>query len=352
MKKLGILMLTVLVGTIGCSRNEHGKMKELPSVRTRLATVEAISSPHLIRVPGMVSSSREAYVSAKSMGTVLAIHVKAGDHVKKGQPMLQIDSSDIRSKLQQAQGAKAQAEAALAIAEANYKRFQELYQRNAASKVELEQMAFQYNTAKGAVKMAEGAVHEAESYLKYASVTAPFDAIVVERMINVGDFAAPGRPLFRLIDPMDMEFVCQVSESDARFVHVGDPVRIVLDNRTEPLTGSVSEVAAGSDFMTHTVLTRVKLDELNGVRAGMYGQAVFNGTERTTVRIPESWVVRRGELEMVFVKGHDGRAEMRIVRTGKRLDGQVEIISGLSGGEQVATTNLTKLGDGVKLEAI
>ncbi len=353
MKKLVIGTFgTLLLFGMACSHGELGERKQQEALRVHTDEVQVVSEPDRLIVPGQVSSWTDAFVSAKSVGTVLAIHAKAGDTVKKGQSLLEIDSSDVRSKLQQAKGGLAQAQAAYAIAENNYNRFKELYDRNAASKVELEQMEYQLNTAKGAVETAKGAVSEARSYLRYASVTAPFDAVVVERMINVGDFAAPGRPLFRLIDPAKMEFVCEVSESDASFVTDGLSVPVYLDNMDNAIEGTVREIAAGSDFMTHSVRVRIGLSTTEGLKAGMYGTARFPGIIRKRVLVPESWIVRRGELQMVYVFGDDGRAQMRIIRTGKMYDGKLEVISGLSGTERIVTSGLTRVEDGIKLEAI
>ncbi len=345
-----VIVISLL--TSGCSRNELGNLKSLPPLRTRFGIVKAELLPENISGPGQITSRKDAFISAKSMGTVIAINVKAGDSVKKGQSLLEIDSSDIHSKLQQAKGALAQAKAALTIAENNYKRFQELYKRKAASKVELEQMAYQYNAAKGAVEMARGAVQEANAYLKYASVRAPFNAIIVERMINVGDFAAPGRPLFRIIDPQNIQFECRVAESDAKFVKLGQKIPVHLDNFDGKLTGTIAEIGGGSDFMTHTVAVYVHLPKTNGLRAGMYGQAIFPGIQKKRILIPVSWISRRGELSVVFILGKNNRAEMRIIRTGKRYGDKIEVTSGLNGGERVATTSVDKLSDGIKLEEI
>lgn len=351
MKTYMTLVIGILLTFAGaCSHSDLGERTELDALRVHTATAEAVMAPERLVAPGQVSSWADSFVSAKSMGTVVAIHVKAGNSVQQGQSLLEIDSSDIQSKLQQAQGALAQAQAARVIAENNYKRYQELYERKAASKVELEQMKYQFDTANGAVQMAEGAVSEARSYMKYASVKSPFDAIVVERMVNLGDFAAPGRPLFRLIDPKKMEFVCQVSESDARYVSTGTPVSVEVDTLDTPLNGIVREVAGGSDFLTHSVRVHIHLEEIDGLNAGMYGIAHFSGIERSRVLIPGSWIVHRGELNMVFVRGADGRAQMRLIRTGKLFDDKVEVISGLDGGEQIVTSNLNRIRDGVKLE--
>lgn len=349
----------LLVGTVavtllssGCSHNNLGEMKQLPPVKTRIQVVNTEILPELVSGPGQITSKKDAYISAKSMGTVIAIKVKAGDTVKIGQSLLEIDSLDIHSKLQQANGALAQAKAALIIAENNYKRFQDLYKREAASKVELEQMEYQYSASKGAVQMASGAVKEANAYLKYASVRAPFNALIVERMVNVGDFAAPGRPLFRIIDPANMRFECRVSESDAKYVKLKQKIPVRLDNFERELNGTIAEIGGGSDFMTHTVAVYINLDKTQGLRAGMYGQAFFPGLQKKRILIPENWITKRGELRAVFIRGKKGFAQMRIIRTGKRFGEKIEVTSGLDGGERIATTSVDKLSDGVKLEAI
>lgn len=349
--KKGILIPVILLTLISCSKNKEGEMKKFPHVKTVFQNVTLENMQERIQVPGQVTSNTDSYISAKSSGTILKLNVKSGDKVKKGQSLLSIDTSDIRSKLQQAKGALAQAKAALTIAEANYKRFQELYKKNACSKVELEQMEYQYSAAKGAVQMANGGVEEANSYLDYANVKAPFDAIVVERMVNTGDFVGPGRPLFRLIDPKKMRFDCTVSESDARFLHTGDMVSVKLDTLQKEFEGKIVEISAGSDFMTHSVMARIELPDNHDLKAGMYGTAIIKGISIEKIIIPESWIVRRGELKMVFIQTKENKAKMQIIRTGKTVKSGVEVISGLSGNEKLATTSLNKIFDGVKLEA-
>ncbi len=349
MRKL-ILLIIILGLTVACSKNDTGELKKLPPVKTRFVKVEKVASSEIIEAPGQITSLKDAYIMAKSIGTILNIQVKAGDFVKKGQSLLTIDSSDIKSKLQQAKGALAQAEAALTIAKNNYERFKELYKRNACSKVELEQMEFRYNQAKGAVEMAKGAVNEAKAYLKYAKVVAPFNAIVVERMVNIGDFAAPGRPLLRIIDPKDLRFECTIGESDAKYIEKGQIVKVKLDSIEEELTGEVAEISGGSDFLTHTVTVRISLPFNDKLKAGMYGVAYFNSSPKERVFVPEKCILKRGELNIVFTVDKNGFAKLTLVRLGKKFGDKYEVLSGLKGDEIIACANLSKISDGVKLE--
>ncbi len=349
MRKLLILGIA-LAFMISCNKNETGELKKLPPVKTKFTKAEKVVTSDIVEAPGQITSIKDAFVMAKSIGTILNIQVKAGDLVKKGQSLLTIDSSDIKSKLQQAKGALAQAEAALTIATNNYNRFKELYKRNACSKVELEQMEFQYNRAKGAVEMAKGAVNEAKAYLKYSRVVAPFDAIVVERMVNIGDFAAPGRPLLRIIDPKDLRFECTIGESDAKYITKGQKVKVKLDSIEQEIEGKVAEISGGSDFLTHTVTVRISIPFDSRLKAGMYGVAYFNSTPKERVFVPEKCIVKRGELNIVYTLDKNGKARLTLVRLGKKFGDKYEVLSGLKGNETIACANLSKISDGVKLE--
>jgi len=349
MKRIGLLAAILLLA-IGCSNDADREIKELPEIRTVIKTVEMRELPRHATSPGRVTSRTDAMIAARAMGTITEISVKAGQTVRKGQSMATIDSADIRSRLQQASGAETQAQAAFVIAENNVARYRELYEKRACSKVELEQMEFQYEAARGALESARGAVQEAQSYLKYAAVTAPFDGVVVERLANVGDFASPGHPLFRLIDPGKMVFESTISDSLGEAVQVGHKATVLLDGYPDPVEGDVVEKSGGSDTYTHSLMVRIALPQLDGIRAGMYGTASFSLSPSPRVIIPRSWIVERGSLQFVYVAGENGRAQLRLVRSGKAMGEEVEIISGLSGGERIATSNLLKIHDGCKLE--
>lgn len=350
MRRILIIIPFLTLLLVSCTKNDTGELKKLPPVKTRFVKVEKRVSSEIVEAPGQITSVKDAYIMAKSIGTILNIKVKAGQFVKKGQSLLTIDSSDIKAKIQQAKGALAQAEAALTIATNNYNRFKELYKRNACSKVELEQMEFRYNQAKGAVEMAKGALNEARAYLKYSEVKAPFDAIIVERLVNIGDFAAPGRPLFRIIDPKDLRFECTLGESDALHIKKGDKVSVKLDSLNRQFEGEVAEISGGSDFLTHTFTIRISIPFQKDIKAGMYGVAYFKSIPKEMVLVPERCVLKRGELNIVYVVDKSGNAKLTLVRLGKKFGDKYEVLSGLKGGEVIASENLSKISEGVKLE--
>ena len=162
------------------------------AVTAELATAERIDLPRRVELYGTVEAERTAEVSARVMAVVTAIHAQAGDAVRRGQLLAEIDPQTAAGQVAQARGGLGQARAALALAERNFQRYQALAAKDAASQLELDLARSQYEQAKGAVEQAEGAVSSASSVAGDSRVVAPFAGRVVRRRVEVGDLASPG----------------------------------------------------------------------------------------------------------------------------------------------------------------
>jgi HlyD family secretion protein len=253
--------------------------------------------------------------------------------------LLEIDSATARGQVGQATGALAQARAALSLAERNYERYQALADANAASELELDMARMQYEQARGAVEQATGAVQAAESVAAESRVRAPFDGLVVERMVNVGDLAAPGRPLMMIESETDSRLVLAVPASVlvASGVGVGDVVDVTLDTRSDlgTISATVVERSPAADPITHSFKVEVQLPQ-EGIATGSTGRATIPGTLRSAVVVPRTAILRQGGLTLVVVRREDGLSASRIVTSGDVVgDDEIEILSGLSGGETV-----------------
>jgi RND family efflux transporter MFP subunit len=332
-----LTLFSTLLLAAGCGGNgPAAEQQELPVVHSALAPVERISEPRTIEVFGVVQPARQAVVSSRVSGPVTAVKVSAGDLVRKGQTLMEIEPDSIEGQVSQARGALAQAQAALSLAEKNYARFQELQKKDAASEVELDMARMQYEQAQGAVAQAEGAVQTASSVAGEAMVTAPFNARVVEKMAEVGDMAAPGRPLVRLESRSGSQIRLTVREADIARVSLGQTIEVSLDARPElgRIEGTVDEIAAAADPATHTFTVKVGLP-LEQAASGASGRGYLAGAVVERLTVPASAVHARGGLELVVIRGEDGRSRTRSVTTGRTLDdGTVEILSGLAAGEQ------------------
>jgi RND family efflux transporter MFP subunit len=350
-----VFLAATTLGLTACGHDEPTLAGvDLEPLSVKVTEVERITEAHPIEVRGTVQPARQAAVSSRVMGPVVKLEVRAGTTVSRNQVLLEIQPEASAGQLGQARGALAQAEAALALAERNYKRFEALHAENAASELEFDMARMQYEQAKGAVEQAEGAVKTASSVADESAVRAPFAARVVETLVEVGDLAAPGRPLVRIESLEDQQMWLSVRESDIGRVSVGDTIKIRLDARPElgAVDGEIREVVPSADPTTHTFTVKASLGDLE-VPSGFSGRATIIGDSTDRLVVPTSAVHRRGGLELVIVRAADGGARTRAVTTGGTVgDERIEVLSGVDAGEPVVINAPGPVADGTPLELV
>lgn len=352
LRAVSIIAVLALTGA-ACGGHESRRSEaEMPAVESRLVAVERVFDARTIELYGIVQPSRQAFVSGRLMGPVVAIHVQAGDVVEKGRLLLEIEPNASDGQVAQAQGALAQAQAALALAEKNYRRFEKLNAEKAASDLELDMARMQHEQTMGAVSQAEGAVESASSVAKESGIRAPFDARVVDKLVEVGDLAAPGRPLVRLESLSGRQLWMTVREGDIHRFRVGDKIEVGFDSMPagRRFPGTVDEIMPAADPATHTFMVKVGVEDVE-VASGSSGRGYIAGDASERLVVPSSAVHRRGGLELVVIRGSDGLARTRAVTTGAELgEGRVEVLSGLAEGDQTLVDALGPLPDGTPVE--
>jgi RND family efflux transporter MFP subunit len=122
-----------------------------------------------------------------------------------------------------------------------------------------------------------------------------------------------------------------------------------VDTLGDSITGTVAEISPGADPASRTVRVKVDLPETAGLRAGQFGRVAVPVGEATFLFVPFPALVRRGQLEILFVAA-DGKAQMRLVRTGKETPQGIEILAGLAPGEAVVIEGAGTLRDGQPLQ--
>jgi RND family efflux transporter MFP subunit len=327
-----LTLLPLLV--LGCGHGEKVEPKRSP-VSVRAMTVVSTEEPATVEASGSLRSGKETVLAGKVMGTVVSIKKAAGEQIRKGEVLIVVDSRDVDGQIAQARGALAQAQAAAAIARTNLGRFEQLFARSAASQLELDQARYQAETANGAVTQAEGAVATASSYKSYAEIAAPFDGRIVDRLCEVGDMTAPGRPLMKIESEGSLRLDVSLPESHLGAAVPGQIVKVrvpALGDRT--IDGVVSEVVPALDPATRSFLVKIALPSDATLRSGLYGRATFQSGTRRALRIPRMSLRERGGFTGVFVV-EDGNASFRLVNVGDAPSETPEILSGLSDGDRV-----------------
>lgn len=344
----------LLVVLAGCGQAaKHQPSPALPPIAAALGSAVKIEAPERLELAGNVEAEQVAAVSSRLMAPVVAVHVERGQTVKKGQVLVSIDAAAAAGQVAQAQGAETQAQAALVMAERNLERFEALAAQNAAAAVELDAARMQHEQARGAVAQAQGAVAAASAVARDSTVLAPFAGRVAQRLVEVGDLAAPGRPLFLIESEAGRRVSLAVPESLATGLLLGTPLPLRLDARPElgEIPGRVIEISAGPDPKTHAYTVKVGLAGVEAP-AGASARGILETRGRSQVRVPAGALIEQGGLDLVVVRDQAGLARSRVVRLGGRgTDGSVEVLSGLAGGEQVLLGLAVAPPDGSPVEA-
>ncbi len=285
--------------------------------------VEAVlqAVPSRVALGGTVRSERKIQLSARLSAYVEDVRVTAGSIVRRDDLLVALDQREILEEL-------SAAEAQLAQAETAYQRAKRLLETHA-----IPMQA--YEAAESVYKSASANVERIKVMVSYTRITSPMDGVVADRYVETGDLAGPGQVLLTVYDPARMRLEVPVPARLIAHFEKGTEVRVLLDQRAEPVIGTVTEVV--SEFDTTTRTRRVKL-RLEGVDAdilpGTYGQVVMNVDPFDAILLPEECIIRIGQLELVQ-EVRDGWTMRRLVRTGPKHEGLVEILSGLAPGASV-----------------
>jgi RND family efflux transporter MFP subunit len=275
-----------------------------------------------------VRSKQRAVVEAKVSGRVLEYTATPGARVQRGELLARLDVQEIQARVDQTRALFDQARR-------DYDRQKQLITDNATTRQE-------YEAADARVKVATAGLSEAETMLGYASVTAPFDGVVTRKLADVGDLAMPGKPLLEIESPTALRFEADLPEAILDRVQLGAKLPVRLSKVVE---GTVSEISPVADPVSRTFLVKLDLPPVDGLRTGQFGRVSVPVAETQLLLVPRAAVLKRGQMELVFV-ARDGRAVLRLVKTGKGLDGRVEILSGLEAGEAVVVSDTARLIDG------
>jgi RND family efflux transporter MFP subunit len=338
MNKTIPMFLPALLGAwlLGCKREHPAPAPApAPAISVQLQPASAGTHQAVEDVVGTVRAKTRAAVEAKVSGRIVEMMATLGRTVKTGDLLVRLDAQDLEARLEQARALFAQTERDL-------ERMRRLINEGAVTRQELDAVEARYLVTKAGVT-------EAETMLGYARVVAPFDGVITRKLADVGDLAAPGRALLEIEAPGELRLEADVSEALIDKVSVGQKLSVRVASLRDSLTGTVAEVAPAADPASRTFLVKLDLPPTPGLRAGQFGRVSVPASEGRVLTVPASAVVQRGQLDYVLVAS-EGRAQLRIVKTGKLRNNQFEILSGLDAGEKVVVSSAAEVRDGQPLE--
>jgi RND family efflux transporter MFP subunit len=379
MRFLFVPILASLAILSGCAGNEsHPKAASIvPAIPVQTATVSIQQWPNVYEATGTVRARTATVLSSRLMAYVREVAVQVGDRVQEGQLLITLDSQELDTNVHRAEAAGAEvlsaipeadngvagAKANLDLAQSTFKRMEELAARKSISNQEFDEASARLRSAQAAYEMARAKriqldsrqaqvqqeIRGATIMRDYTRISAPFSGVVTAKSVEPGNLAAPGAPLLTIERQGAYRLEASVDESRLPFLKTGQTVDVELESLDRRLTARVSEIVPSVDAASRAYIVKIDLPAVANVRSGVFGRVRFPMGVRKVVALPPRALVESGQLQSVFVI-EDGIARLRLVTIGERLQNAVEVLSGLSEGENLVSPVPSGLADGAGVE--
>ena len=365
------LSLVVYAGVLiigSHSYNPPAMAEESTGAAPRIITVTNSSIGGVVRLGGSVVPEQIVNLTAQMPGDVSFVAGSEGDAFKQGEALIALDTKSLLAKREQAMSQLASAEAGHRNALVQYEH--ELRNPNAQANSmlggapgmfsmfsdpartmmgqgspgmergsNLYSQGIQVETARNSVEQARAALRELDESLQNAISYAPFDGVILKRMVEQGDIVQPGMPLVSFADVTRLQIRVEVPTRLLRVIKAGGQIQAHLDGDATPVPVSVDRIFPMADAGGHTTTAKFNLPQGTEAHSGMYAEIVLpdpsNRVSGLPV-VPESAIVWRGSLPAVFKVTDDGRVKLRLIRIDEYAsNGVVSVISGIQAGDRI-----------------
>jgi RND family efflux transporter MFP subunit len=345
MKRAAPLLLGALL-LAGCG-DKPAEKKGAPATLISATQVATTSLEVSERTLGTLTAVKDPVISAEIAGKIVAIAVRSGEAVKKGQLLARLDPADAEHQASADSAEVARLEALLGQQERVVVRQGELVQKNFISRNALDDAVAQRDALKSQLASARSRASLTRRNVGKTAVVAPFEGIVETQVAALGDYVKIGDPLFRFVANDRLRAELPFPESAAPRLKIGMPVRL-----TSPLAPETTIDAVVEDIRptvgegNRAILVSARLANPGPLKGGgSVDAAVITGRNEAAVVVPEQSVVLRPAGKVVYVIV-DGKARQQAVQVGSKQRGMVQIVSGLAGGETIALDGAGFLSDG------
>lgn len=340
-------MLTALsLAVSGAMNGAASAENQRPLSTVAVQTAQAASSADNLSLDAVVEAVRQTTLSAQVPGAIVALRVKVGDTVKVGQELLRIDASAASQNASASEAQVQAAQASLNVASKDFERQQQLFQKQYISQAALDRAQAQWLAAQAQVRALQAQAGAARTQSGFFTLNAPYAGVVSDVPVTLGDMVMPGRPLVTMHDPAALRVTAAVPQSALAGLSDNAAVRIELPGLANGfLQPTQVQVLPVVDAATHTAQVRLGLPaNVKGAAPGTFarvwlplGAGANAAGKNQRLYVPASSVVRRGEMTGLYIVNAQGLILLRQVRLGAAKGALVEILSGVSLGEQVAT---------------
>lgn len=300
------------------------------NVRVARATIQMIAAHTL--VPGTVVSRNDARLAAEVTGRLLEV-VDVGTVVAKGDMVAKIEDTQVRLRRDELRAEVERALARLRYLENEEKRYVRLAESNLAAATKLEETRSDRDVSRGDLQVAKSRLAQVEDQLARTRIDAPFDGIVVQRLMMPGEHVDTGDNVVRMLDQQQLEVIARAPLEYYSFVQTGQQLEI----RTGSIitSGKVRTVVAVGSENTHQFELRLDIESNRFPVGQTLRVSIPTSNQREALLVPRDALVLRPESISVFVIDHEQKARQVMVTTGIGTGDQIEVHGNLTDGDTV-----------------
>lgn len=346
-----------------CGNKNQQAQQGMPPVNVVTVPVSTVPVSYYDEYPATVRAVNEVELRAQVNGYITAIHFTEGAKVRKGDKLYSIDQQQYEAAYQQAQANLAVQEANFVKAQKDVERYRELAKSDAIAKQQVDNAEAAFAAAQKQVEAARATVRSVQTNVRYSTIVAPFDGTIGISNVRLGAAVSAGQTLLNTIssdDPMavditvDQREILRFTQLQAKKVEKNDSTfRIAFAGDVYPLAGKISVIDRAVDQNTGSIKMRLVFpNPQHQLRSGMSGQLrVLTTTSEKVVLIPYKAVTEQLGEFFVYVTVPDHKVTQRKIVPGKQIGKNVIVKSGLQEGETIVTEGVQNLREGSAINA-
>ncbi len=300
--------------------------------------VKPMAFTNYINLQGSIDAKDNVQAYTQAAGVITAIYVKVGDHVSKGQTLVQLDNS---VQKQQISGAETQVE----LAKTLYDRQKNLWDQKIGTEV-------QFITAQTNLQTAQKTLTMYKQSADLARIVAPISGTVDQMDLKLGQAAAPGATSIRIVNTESLKVKANVPESYAASIHTGDVVKVVVPDANDSVTAKVTFAAKAIDAASRSFAIEIQLPGSKTIKPNMTAVLkIANYSNKSALVVPVNAIQKSEKGDFVFVN-ENGTAKKKNIIEGASYGGKTEIKTGLTAGDKLITDGSSEVEDGDKVKVL
>ncbi|WP_428331435.1 efflux RND transporter periplasmic adaptor subunit [Mucilaginibacter sp.] len=317
-------------------QSEVGTTDSSKSTDVIVISLKPVNFTNFVQIQGKIDAQDNVMAYPQSPGAITAIYVKAGDHVKKGQVLVQLDNSVLNQNI-------LQAETQVSLNKTLFDRQKNLWDQKIGTEV-------QFLQAQTALQSSQKQVSSLRQQADMYRITSPINGSIDQMDLKLGQVAQPGTTGIRIVNADVLKVKADVPESYAGSVNKGNEVKILVPDANDSLVTKVTFAAKVIDPTSRSFGVEVKLPVRKTLRPNMTAIIqIANYSKPNAIVVPVKAIQKSEDGDYVFIN-KDGIAKRINVKVGTTYGGQSEILSGLNSGDQLVTEGASDIEDGDKIK--